>query len=43
MSYQTVVIIFWGIQDFLIDMVKYFPSLLNSSNLISEQPLARAM
>ena len=29
-------IIFWGSQDYLIDLAKYFWSLLNSPNLISQ-------
>ena len=36
-SFRTVAISFWGFQDFLIYLAKYFWSLLNSPNLITQQ------
>ena len=42
-SFRTVAIIFWGFQDFLIYLAKYFWSYLNSPNLITQLYFARAM
>ena len=42
-SVRTVAIIFWGFQDFLIYLAKYVWSLLNSSNLSTQQYFASAM
>ena len=42
-NFPIVMIIFWGFQDFLIYLVKYFWSLLNCPNLIFQQFFVRAM
>ena len=42
-SFRTVIIIFWGFQNFLLYFEKYFWSTLNSRNLLFERLFATAM